>query len=147
VAQRYPADYDGSSATVPIVGFSTLRLAPELIRIQEKPLANWVTPAKINAIRGEFMRQCDGLDGLVDGLMNDYGACRAIFDVRQGAPGRDPWSAKRCPGDVDPAPADTTAAACLTSGQISTLNFVYTRYPFAAPLANGTGSQPSRARC
>ena len=45
VAQRYPADYDGVSATVPIVGFSSLMLAPELIRIQEKPQANWVTPA------------------------------------------------------------------------------------------------------
>ena len=60
VAQRYPADYDGIAANVPIVSFSTLMLAPELIRIHEKPLANWVTPAKVNAIRGEFMRQCDG---------------------------------------------------------------------------------------
>ena len=39
-------------------------LAPELIRIHEKPIANWVTPAKVDAIRGEFMRQCDSLDGL-----------------------------------------------------------------------------------
>ena len=60
-------------------------LAPELIRIQEKPLANWVTPAKVNAIRGEFMRQCDALDGLADGIINNYMACRAIFDVNQGA--------------------------------------------------------------
>ena len=88
VAQRYPADYDGIAANVPIVGFSTLMLAPELIRIQEKPLANWVTPAKVNAIRGEFMRQCDGLDGLADGIINNYMACRAIFDVSQGARNR-----------------------------------------------------------
>ena len=85
VAQRYPADYDGVAANVPIVNFSTLMLAPELIRIQEKPAANWVTPAKVNAIRGEFMRQCDKLDGLVDGIINNYMACRAIFDVKQGA--------------------------------------------------------------
>ena len=63
VANRYPADYDGIAANVPIVNFSSLMLAPELIRIHEKPPANWVTPAKINAIRGEFVRQCDGLDG------------------------------------------------------------------------------------
>ena len=77
-------------------------LAPELIRIQEKPLANWVTPAKVNAIRGEFMRQCDALDGLADGIINNYMACRAIFDVSQGAPNRHPWAAKRCPDNVDP---------------------------------------------
>ena len=43
-----------------------------------------MTPAKVNAIRGEFMRQCDKLDGLVDGIINNYMACRAIFDVTAG---------------------------------------------------------------
>ena len=137
VAQRYPADYDGIAANVPIVGFSTLMLAPELIRIHEKPLANWVTPAKVNAIRGEFMRQCDTLDGLADGIINNYMACRAIFDVTQGVRNRQPWAAKRCPNNVDPSPEDTSASACLTDGQISTLQFTYARYPFAAPLAHG----------
>jgi feruloyl esterase len=115
-------------------------LAPELIRIQEKPSANWVTLAKVNAIRSEFMRQCDKLDGLADGVINSYMACRAIFDVKQGKPGRDPWAAKRCPNNVDPNPADTSASACLTNGQIATLQFVYSRYRFAAPLANGVKS-------
>jgi hypothetical protein len=137
VAQRYPADYDGVAANVPIVNFSSLMLAPELIRIQEKPLANWVTPAKVNAIRGEFIRQCDKLDGLADGIINNYVACRSIFDMTQGDPKRDPWAAKRCPGNVDPNPADTSAAACLTDGQIATLKVVYSRYAFATPLANG----------
>ena len=53
VAQRYPADYDGIISDVPIVNFSTLMLAPEVIRIQEKPLANWVTPAKVNVVTAE----------------------------------------------------------------------------------------------
>ncbi len=140
VAQRYPADYDGVAANVPIVGLATLTLAPELIRIEERPAANWVTLAKINAIRGEFMRQCDKLDGLVDGIMNNYLGCRATFDVKQGKSSRDPWAAKRCPNNVDPNPADTSAAACLTNGQIEALQFTYTRYPFAAPLANGVKS-------
>ena len=140
VAQRYPADYDGIAAEVPILNFSTLMLAPELICIQEKPLANWVTPAKVNAIRGEFMRQCDKLDGLVDGVINNYMACRAIFDVKQGEPNRNPWAAKRCPDNVDPNPQDTSAAACLTDGQIATLQMVYSPYVFATPLANGVKS-------
>ena len=140
VAQRYPADYDGVIANVPIVSFSSLMLAPELIRIQEKPLANWVTREKVNAIRAEFIRQCDGLDGAVDGVINNYMACRAIFDVSQGAPNRHPWAAKRCPNNLDPNPADTSATACLTDGQISTLEFVYRRYRFATPLANDVAS-------
>ena len=137
VAQRYPADYNGIVANVPIVSFSTLMLAPELIRIKEKPLANWLTPAKVNAIRGEFMRQCDALDGLADGIMNNYMACRAIFDVSQGKRGRHPWEAKRCPNNVDPNPADTSANACLTDGQMATLEFTYSRYAYATPIAHG----------
>jgi feruloyl esterase len=136
VAQRYPEDYDGVAANVPIVSFSSLMLAPEWIRIQEKPLANWVTRAKTNAIRGEFMRQCDALDGLVDGIINNYLACRARFDVSGGARGRNPWAAKRCPDNVDPNPADASETACLTDGQIATLHVVYSRYRFASPLAH-----------
>ncbi|MEO7270894.1 MAG: tannase/feruloyl esterase family alpha/beta hydrolase, partial [Vicinamibacterales bacterium] len=137
VAQRYPADYHGIVANVPIVSFSSLMLGPELIRIHEKPLANFVTRAKVAAIRAEFLRQCDGLDGLVDGILNHYAGCRAIFDVRQGARNRSPWAAKRCPDNVDPDPADVSPAACLNDGQISTLQLVYSRYPFATPLAHG----------
>ena len=137
VAQRYPADYDGISATVPVVGLSSLQLAPVLIRLQEKPVANWVTMAKVNAIRAEFMRQCDKLDGLSDGIINNYMACRAIFDISEGPPNRRPWAAKRCPDNIDPDPADTSAGACLTDGQISTLHFVYGPHRFKTPMANG----------
>src|SRR4030095_2832369 len=96
VAQRYPQDYDGVAANVPIVGFSSLMLARALNRIPEIPLDHWVTSAKVNAIRGEFMRQCDKLDGLADGIVNNYMACREIFDVKLGQPGRHPWAARRC---------------------------------------------------
>jgi pimeloyl-ACP methyl ester carboxylesterase len=140
VAQRYPADYDGLIVNVPIVNFSTLMLAPELIRIQERALGNWVPPAKVEAIRAEFVRQCDALDGLADGIMNDYPGCRAMFDITQGPPNRHPWATKRCPDGVDPNPADTAANACLTDGQISTLEFIYRRYRFSTPLANGVRS-------
>ncbi|MEO7271656.1 MAG: tannase/feruloyl esterase family alpha/beta hydrolase, partial [Vicinamibacterales bacterium] len=34
-------------------------------------------------------------------------------------------------------PADVSPAACLNDGQISTLQLVYSRYPFATPLAHG----------
>lgn len=135
VVQRYPLDYDGVYSGVPIVNFSSLQLAPEWIRIQEKPLESWVTPAKTNAIAAEVLRQCDDLDGLADGIIGNYVACRAIFDVTQGEPGRDPWATKRCPGNVDPVPGDDSVNACLTDGQIETLEFVHQRYQFATPLA------------
>lgn len=140
VAQRYPADYDGILADVPIVSFSTLMLAPELIRIAEKPAAAWVTPAKVNAIRNEFLRQCDKLDGLSDGVINNYLAARAIFNVNDGVGPADPWAALRSPDGKDNNPDDKSITARLTDGQIKTLEFVYSQYKFPVPFANGTKS-------
>jgi len=140
VAQRYPADYDGVLSLSPIVDFSSLMLAPVWIRIHERPAANWVTPAKANAVHEEIVRQCDKLDGLVDGTINNYMACRRIFDVTRRASNQDPWEARRCPDNVDPDPADSTSRACLTDGQIATLNFVYSPYQFTTGLANGRSS-------
>jgi len=82
------------------------------------------------------MRQCDELDGLADAVINNYQACRARFgETRPNA-----WESRKCPDNIDPNPADTSANACLTDGQIATLKVVYGRYRFAAPLAHGVGS-------
>jgi len=140
VAQRYPKDYNGIISNVPIVNFSSLMLAPELMKIQEKPVKNWVTPAKVSAIRAEFLRQCDGLDGLSDGIVNNYVAARAIFNVNDGVGPKDPWAALRAPNNVDPDPNDKSEMAKLTDEQIKTMEFVYSSYQFATPLANGVTS-------
>jgi feruloyl esterase len=137
VAQRYPADYDGVLSTVPIVGFSSLMMAPTLTRIQEIPLENWIRPIKGNAILAEFMRRCDDLDGLVDGIISNYYDCRAIFNVNDGIGESDPWAAKRCPSDVDPDPEDASQNACLTSAQIETVEFVFSNYEPDVRLPNG----------
>ena len=115
-------------------------LAPELIRIQEKPLKNWVTPAKVNAIRAEFLKQCDGLDGIYDGIINNYMAARALFNVNDGVGPKDPWAALRAHNNIDPNPDDKSESAKLTNEQIETMEFVYSSYKFASPLANGVRS-------
>ena len=140
VAQRYPKDYNGIIANVPILNFSTLMLAPELIRIQEKPLAAWVTPAKVNAVKAEFMRQCDKLDGLADGVINNYVASRDIFNVNDGKGPKDPWAALRAPNNVDPDPNDNSEKAKLTNEQIKSMEMMFSNYKFATPLANGVKS-------
>ncbi len=140
MAQRYPEAFDGIAVTVPVLSFSNLALSRAAQRIQEIPLDNWVTQAKRTAISTEFMRQCDALDGLMDGVINNYMGCRKVFDVKQHPAGYNPWSAKRCPNGIDPNPSNTSAAACFTDGQIETLKFTYTPYLFATPLVNGTTS-------
>jgi feruloyl esterase len=136
VAQRYPMDYDGVASNVPIVNFSGLMLGPIWTRVHEKSLANWVPANKGKAIVAEFMRQCDGLDGLVDGVISDYLSCRETFNVRDGKGTGSPWAAKHCPGNVDPDPKDDTVNACFTDAQIGSLNFVFSTYRYDPPLAN-----------
>ncbi|HXC60172.1 MAG TPA: tannase/feruloyl esterase family alpha/beta hydrolase, partial [Steroidobacteraceae bacterium] len=137
VAQRYPADYNGVAANVPVLALNSLMQAPAAIRRHENALANHVPQIKGRAIAAEFMRQCDGLDGLDDGVINNYMACRAIFDV-SGQKSRSPWSARRCPDGRDPAPDDASERACLTDGQIGTLQFIFSRQPFGSKRAYDT---------
>jgi len=137
VAQRYPDDYEGIMSTVPIVGFSSLMLSRAHMRIQETKLENYVPPVKGNAILAEFLRQCDGLDGRQDGVMNNYFDCRAIFNVNDGIGPEDPWAAKRCPNNVDPDPEDASVDACLTSGQIETVEFFFSNFEPEVELVNG----------
>lgn len=137
VAQRYPDDYDGVLSTVPIVGFSSLMLAPALSRIQERSLNAWVPPTKGRALLAEFMRQCDGLDARIDGVINNYVDCRALFNVNDGGREPDPWARLHCPNDVDPNPQDTSERACLTARQIETVSFVFSEYAAGVQLAHG----------
>ncbi len=137
VAQRYPRDYDGVLATVPIVGFSSLMLGPSKIRIQEKNAASWIPASKGTAILAEFMRQCDKLDGLVDGIIHNYVDCRALFNVANSKAPKDPWAKLHCAGDTDPAPADASKNACLSSGQIKTLSYIFSDQAAEIKLPNG----------
>jgi hypothetical protein len=142
VAQRYPDDYDGISSSVPAIATSTLALVPVLIRNQEKPLTNWVPATKAKAVAFQFIKKCDSLDGLTDGIINNYMSCREIFNVNDnGKSGNNnPWKDKQCPNDVDPNPNDDSINACFTSKQIDTLKFDFSSYKFATPLANNVAS-------
>ena len=83
------------------------------------------------------MRQCDGLDARVDGVINNYVDCRALFNVNDGGREPAPWARLRCANDVDPNPADAAENACLTARQIETVNFVFSEYAAGVQLANG----------
>jgi len=140
VVQRYPADYDGVVVTVPVINFTGLMFAPTWIRERERTLANWVPTAKSKAIAAQIIRKCDGLDGIVDGVINNYVACRALFESGNADGKPDPWAEIRCLNDRDPNPRDNSANACLTAAQIGTLRFIFSPYRYSTPLANGNTS-------
>ncbi|MFV0257358.1 MAG: tannase/feruloyl esterase family alpha/beta hydrolase [Acidimicrobiales bacterium] len=106
-AQRYGDDYDG------IIAYYPANQNPFLIYGWDNllRLAYDVPGGELNAAEQALVTQaaaeaCDGLDGVVDGVIADRAGCDATFDV----------GALVCPGGVD------TGDDCLSSTQIATID-------------------------
>lgn len=155
VAQKYPNDYDGVFSNVPIIGFTGIAVYPTLLA-QRQTGAGWLPNTKTPTIAAEVMRQCDALDGVVDGVASDYMTCNARFvDLPASAPS--PWTNIRCATGLD------EGNTCLSDAQITTLRSIHTLYELGGPLAFGapgwsawgvgaeapgwltSGTQPTRA--
>src|ERR1022692_5236485 len=102
-AQRYPADYDGIIAGAP-ANFMTHLFSSGVWdnRVLTSNIAAYLSPSKLPAIEAAALAACDGLDGVVDGRIDDPRRCN--FDP----------SSLQCQG------AETDA--CLTSPEIATLD-------------------------
>lgn len=78
-AQRYPADYDGIVSQSP--AFNAIDTITAWIWQMQAQLAEpggWVSPAELPALSAASLRNNDGKDGLVDGLVSD--PARAQFE-------------------------------------------------------------------
>jgi hypothetical protein len=88
-AQRFPDDYDGILAGAPAFNwdrFIPAELWPEVVMNLEvgAPIAQ----AKLNAANVAAIKACDGLDGVIDGVIGDPRACHFDPHVLQcGRPG------------------------------------------------------------
>ncbi|MGW6933985.1 tannase/feruloyl esterase family alpha/beta hydrolase [Lentzea sp. NPDC054927] len=70
LAQRYPRDFDGIIAAAPAVSYTAL------IGYQAWIARNTIPNDKIFILHAAVMRDCDGLDGLVDGQIDDPRLCK-----------------------------------------------------------------------
>jgi feruloyl esterase len=124
VVQRFPQDYDGVFAQVPAFALVQLSILDPLLRAKTQLGDGWIPPAKVAVVAKEVLRQCDGLDGIDDGLVSNYIACNRRFDP---AAAPDALAAVRC---ADGADAGET---CLSDAQIKAANAVHgsVSLPFA----------------
>lgn len=138
VAQRYPDDYDGVMANVPLIGYSAHVVAKTILATQQTG-EGWISPAAATLIAQEAVRQCDALDGLADGVISHYRGCNAIFAGTRGAA---PYQTIRCPAGASPSFSSTpvspgTSASCLSDAQIATAVRMRSPTVFGFPLAHG----------
>lgn len=80
LAQRYPDAYDGIAAGAPAV--STTKLYGGLPWAQMFMIFNEAFPhrCELEALRLAAIEACDGLDGVKDGVVAEYGLCFDEFD-------------------------------------------------------------------
>jgi hypothetical protein len=86
-AQRLPLEFDGvvsgnASFNLTRVAMNQIWSLQTVTRVAPKDatgkpqLSEAFTDAQLKAVSAAVLKQCDGLDGLEDGLINDYKSCR-----------------------------------------------------------------------
>lgn len=115
-ATRLSDQYDGILASTP--GFhlpraaaAQLYTAQQLRRVatDENDLSTALTLSERKLLAQSILNQCDGLDGVNDGLVQDVEACRTAFDIHR---------------DV-PVCSSTRDGSCLSTDQIDVLANIY----------------------
>jgi hypothetical protein len=136
VLWRYPEDYDGIMAQDFLAYFANLNFNPQLqgsLQVSDFG-GTWVPSNKSTALRNHVIAQCDGIDGLSDGIIQNYLGCAKLFDPSLNA---NVLQNLNCGGNPE-------TTSCLTDGQIATLTGPAFLGPvqYSYPLMNGETSYP-----
>ncbi|HEY1572564.1 MAG TPA: tannase/feruloyl esterase family alpha/beta hydrolase [Pseudonocardiaceae bacterium] len=75
-AQRFPSDYDGIVSGAPAINFTTMVPAEIWPALVMNASGDALPVCKEDAFTGAVVAACDGLDGVVDGVISDPAACR-----------------------------------------------------------------------
>jgi feruloyl esterase len=121
-AQRYPDDFDGIISVAPSINWANHIFATFTANAQalfNTPGAS-IPVSKVNTIAAAVMKQCDELDGVKDGVLNDPRVCTVDTKVL------------KCSGEED-------RDDCLTQPQIDALQTIYRgpRTALGAPIEPG----------
>lgn len=109
-AESFPEDFDGIVAGAPAVDFNNLNSwsGHFYLLTGKAGSLTYLTPAQWNAVHADIMAQCDGLDGYVDGIIEDPLLCQYRPEALICPPGTSPDS-----------------GTCLTGTQARTVRAVY----------------------
>lgn len=125
MAQRYPADFDGIVCIVPVINWVGLQFSGTRTGLMQME-GGWLSPAKVKLLHASVLAACDASDGLPDGIVSRYEACRKALNPKT----------LRCPDGGD------SGETCLSDAQIDTVETLRTRFTFPFSLANGITSYP-----
>lgn len=105
-ARRYPEDYDGIIVGAPSLNYVNLGLSQGYrYLVSHRSATSAVPKSLLPALADEVLSQCDGIDGLLDGIIDDPRRCRPDFRTLVCRP--------------------NGPSSCFTPGQIDTLTAIY----------------------
>ena len=119
LAQRYPKLYDGIIAGSPVYSVTIEESANILMMQHHYAPGGLMNGAKMDMLQQAVIQQCDGLDGVEDGIISAPDACH--FDP----------ATLLCPDGQD------TGDTCLSTGQVATVKAVGSPVKLDFQLANG----------
>ena len=124
MAQRYPDDFDGIFARVPVINWVGLQHASTragLVTMGD----GWIRPAQVKLVHDAVLAACDAQDGVADALVQDAVGCKARFD----------------PAKLLCA-AGASGDQCLSEAQVTAIRTLHAPYKFPFTLANGIDEYP-----
>jgi feruloyl esterase len=124
MAQRYPEDFDGILARVPVINWVGLLHASNRSGLVTMGDA-WIRPAQVKLVADAVRAACDKADGSDDQLIEDPVACRASFK---------PETLRCAEGQ--------SGDQCLIEQQIAAINSLHSPFKFPFALANGLDDYP-----
>jgi pimeloyl-ACP methyl ester carboxylesterase len=124
MAQRYPDDFDGILARVPVINWVGLQHAGTRSGLATMG-DGWIRPAQVKLVADAVRQACDKADGSDEKLVQDPVGCKAAFKVES----------LRCTGGQ-------SDDQCLTDAQIKAVDTLHATYKFPFPLANGLDDYP-----
>jgi hypothetical protein len=124
MAQRYPNDFDGIFARVPVINWVGLQHAGTRAGLATMG-DGWIRPAQVKLVHDAVLAACDAQDGVADALVEDAVGCKARFDAAKLL------CAHGASGD-----------SCLSEAQIGAIRTLRSPYRFSFALANGVSEYP-----
>jgi hypothetical protein len=124
MAQRFPEDFDGIFARVPVINWVGLQHAGTrsgLVTMGE----GWIRPAQVKLVADAVLKACDKADGSDDLLVENPVGCKARFQ---------PETLRCAEGQ--------SGDQCLADAQIAAIDTLHSTYKFPFPLVNGLDDYP-----
>lgn len=137
VMQRWPNDFDGIISLFPAWNKAAWLLQNGRVSRALAAPGAYLNPAKRLLLKQAGIANCDGLDGVNDGLISNMQACNASFDPALATVDGNPGGpALRCTGGAE------LGDSCLSDAQINALKVYGSRFDFGYTLSSGESHYP-----